>query len=90
MTPEHWKVEMHYDGEGAFYSRGFRRVARRGHRDTPQAMTRVSLEPGWLVLDDGDRASSTETRGFTDRAGRPPATETGLNGQAFELRADSA
>jgi hypothetical protein len=30
------------------------RIAKRGHPDTPQAMTWVSLEPGWAVYSDDD------------------------------------
>jgi hypothetical protein len=30
---------------------GDKRIAKRGHPDTPQAMTWISLEPGWVVRD---------------------------------------
>ena len=40
------------NGEPAIYIEADgKRIAKRGHPDTPQAMTWISLEPGWVVRD---------------------------------------
>lgn len=39
------------------------RIAKRGHPDTAQARTWVSLEPGWRVLDGPNRSIAIERDG---------------------------
>ncbi len=40
-----------------------RKIAKRGRPGTPQAMTWVSLEPGYAVYDDGDEEIVVTYRG---------------------------
>jgi hypothetical protein len=48
---ENGEVGLYVVGDGV-------RIAKRGHPDTPQARTWVSLEPGWSVRDGGGRVES--------------------------------
>jgi hypothetical protein len=41
---ENGEPEMYIEADG-------KRIAKRGHPGTPQAMTWISLEPGWVVRD---------------------------------------
>jgi hypothetical protein len=51
MTKRKPEISMVSDGVDIFVVVDGVRIARRGHPDTPQARTWVSLEPGWQVLD---------------------------------------
>jgi hypothetical protein len=44
-------VEVISDGKDIFVVVDGVRIARRGHPNTPQAATWISIEPGWEVLD---------------------------------------
>jgi hypothetical protein len=44
-------IEVSQDGRDIFVVIDGVRIAKRGHRGTPQAKTWVSLEPGWSVID---------------------------------------
>ena len=48
------KTEIVGDGHDIFVVRNGIKIAKRGHPDTPQAKTWVSLEPGWTVRDAND------------------------------------
>lgn len=48
------KVQMMGDGTDVFIVADGVKVAKRGHPNTPQAKTWISLEPGWTVHDYGD------------------------------------
>ena len=45
------------DGEDIFIVADGLKIAKRGHPETPQAKTWVSLEPGYIVRDGGDGTS---------------------------------
>jgi len=45
------------DGEDIFIVVDGLKIAKRGHPETPQAKTWVSLEPGYIVRDGGDGTS---------------------------------
>jgi len=45
------------DGEDIFLFADGLKIAKRGHPETPQAKTWVSLEPGYIVRDGGDGTS---------------------------------
>jgi hypothetical protein len=48
-------VCVHEGGDVAIYIEfNGKRIARRGHPDTPHAKTWISLEPGWTVRDVGN------------------------------------
>jgi hypothetical protein len=50
--PELTIMLVEENGEPAIYiEHEGRQIAKRGHPDTPQAMTWISLEPGWVVRD---------------------------------------
>ena len=57
------KCVMHSDGADLFIIFDGVKIARRGHPDTPQAMTWVSLEPGWRVLDGPNETIAVEHDG---------------------------
>ena len=52
-------IKMVFAGKDVFVEVAGVRIARRGHRDSPQAGTWVSLEPGWEVFDGKDFESIT-------------------------------
>ena len=45
------------DGEDIFIVADGLKIAKRGHRETPQAKTWISLEPGYIVREREDGAS---------------------------------
>jgi hypothetical protein len=49
------RVKAVSDGKAVFVIVGGVKVARRGHPDSPQAKTWVSLEPGWTVRGGDER-----------------------------------
>jgi hypothetical protein len=51
---KHPKLELHSDGSDMFVVTDGLRIARRGHHNTPQAGTWISIEPGWEVIDNND------------------------------------
>ena len=46
--------EIEYDGTDMFVRYADKRIAKRGHPNTPLAMTWVSLEPGFVVTSPPD------------------------------------
>lgn len=54
ISGEAWTVKLESTGEELFVTANGKRVAKRGHPGTPQAGTRISLEPGYLVLSNSD------------------------------------
>ena len=51
MDAENEDIELKMDGMDMFVLVNGVKVARRGHKGTPQAKTWISLEPGWRVFD---------------------------------------
>jgi hypothetical protein len=47
-------VKIVREGNNMFVVANGVKIAKRGHKGTPQAKTWVPLEPGWVVLDSGD------------------------------------
>ncbi|MCC6888513.1 MAG: hypothetical protein IT536_08275 [Hyphomicrobiales bacterium] len=47
-------VQMICDGKDMYVVIDGVKIAKRGHKGTPQAKTWVSLEPGWSVIDTKD------------------------------------
>jgi len=47
-------AKLQFTGEDVFVIRKGVKIAKRGHPQTPQAGTWISLEPGWAVLDGPD------------------------------------
>jgi hypothetical protein len=45
------EIKMECDGTEMFIVVNGMKIARRGHKGTPQAKTWISLEPGWRVFD---------------------------------------
>jgi hypothetical protein len=50
----HGKVKALSDGKDIFITVDGVKIAKRGHRGTAQAMTWISLEPGWSVVSSPD------------------------------------
>jgi hypothetical protein len=53
----HSKVTALSDGKDFFITVDGVKIAKRGRPDTPQAMTWISLEPGWSVVSSPDHAT---------------------------------
>jgi len=51
--------EIEYDGTDMFVRYADKRIAKRGHPNTPHAMTWVSLEPGFVVTSRPDDSTIT-------------------------------
>lgn len=48
-TSDHPEIEIQCDGYDIFVVVNSVKIAKRGHANTPQARTWISLEPGWQV-----------------------------------------
>ena len=51
--------EIEFDGTDMFVRYADKRIAKRGHPGTPQAMTWISLEPGFVVTSPPDHSTIT-------------------------------
>jgi hypothetical protein len=53
-SSEHLEVEIQFTGADFFMFVDGVKIAKRGHPNTPQAKTWISLEPGWRVHESPD------------------------------------
>jgi len=51
---EHSAASIESDGKDIYVVVNGKRIAKRGHPNTPQAKTWISLEPGWQVSSSDD------------------------------------
>jgi hypothetical protein len=54
------EIKLEFDNTDMFVVANGVKIARRGHKGTPQADSWISLEPGWRVLDGHDNTLAVE------------------------------